>query len=64
MPHTDFALSSMIFLTDRPPCPHCGEKMWLVRILEVGAHLSERKFECSTCEMGGETRVEASAVSI
>ena len=42
---------------DRPRCPWCGEPMWLVRVLETGPQLSERRFECATCEMG-DVRVE------
>ena len=51
MPHTDFALNSMVFVTNRPHCPFCGEQMWLVRVLESGPHVSERRFECPACEM-------------
>jgi hypothetical protein len=51
MPHTDFTLNSMVFIGDRPLCPLCGEPMWLVRVHETGPHLSERRFECATCEM-------------
>ena len=59
MPQTDFALTSMVFVTNRPPCPWCGELMWLVRVLQTGPHLSERRFECSACEMGKDVQVES-----
>jgi hypothetical protein len=52
MRRTDFALNSMVFIADRPRCPWCGEPMWLIRVLETGSRLSERRFECATCEMG------------
>jgi C4-type Zn-finger protein len=58
MPHSDFALTSMVFVADRPRCPSCGEPMWLVRVVETGPHLSERMFECATCEMAKDVRVE------
>ena len=60
MPHSDFSLNSMVFVADRPRCASCGELMWPVRVAEAGPHLSERKFECPTCdEMGKDVRVES-----
>ena len=58
MPHTDFALTSMVFVADRPRCPSCGEPMWLVRVAQIGPHLSKRTFECASCE-AKDVRVEA-----
>jgi hypothetical protein len=58
MPHTDFALTSMVFVVDRPRCPSCGEPMWLVRVVQIGSNLSERTFECASCE-AKDVRVEA-----
>jgi hypothetical protein len=51
MPHTDIAFSSVAVLADRPICPHCDNLMWLVRIVSLGAYMSERTFECPTCEV-------------
>jgi len=50
MHRIDFALTSMVFVADRPRCPSCGEPMWLVRVVQTGPHLSERRFECGSCE--------------
>ena len=58
MPHSDFALTSMVFVSDRPRCPWCGKSMWLARVVSVGPHLSERTFECATCEAAKEVLVE------
>ena len=58
MPHSDFALTSMVFVSDRPRCPWCGESMWLARVVSAGSHLSERTFECATCEAAKEIWVE------
>ena len=58
MHHIDFAMTSMVFVADRPRCPSCGEPMWLVRVIQTGPHLSERRFECSSCE-AKDVRVDA-----
>jgi hypothetical protein len=58
MPHADFALNSMVFVADRPRCPWCGEPMWLVRVLETGPRLSERRFECAACDMAKDVWIE------
>jgi transposase-like protein len=58
MHHIDFAMTSMVFVADRPRCPSCGEPMWLVRVVQAGPHLSERRFECASCE-AKDVRVEA-----
>ena len=50
MHRMDFVLTSMVFVADRPRCPSCGEPMWLVRVVQTGPHLSERRFECASCE--------------
>jgi hypothetical protein len=57
VPRTDCALTSMVFVADRPHCPSCGEPMWLVRVVETGPHLSERRFECACCD-AKDVRVE------
>ncbi len=57
MHHIDFAMTSMVFVADRPRCPSCGEPMWLVRVVQTGPHLSERRFECASCE-AKDARVE------
>ena len=31
MPHIDFTLTSMVFVSDPPRCLCCGKSMWLVR---------------------------------
>ena len=57
MHRIDFALTSMVFVTDRPRCPSCGEPMWLVRVVQAGPHLSERRFQCASCE-ANDVRIE------
>ena len=57
MHRIDFALTSMVFVADRPRCPSCGEPMWLVRVVQTGPHLSERRFECASCE-ANDVRIE------
>ena len=57
VPRTDCALTSMVFVPDRPHCPSCGEPMWLVRVVQTGPHLSERRFECACCD-AKDVRVE------
>ena len=56
MPHIDFTLTSMVFVSDPPRCLCCGKSMWLVRFDSAGPHLSERSFECATCEAAKELK--------
>ena len=38
-------------LDERPTCPDCGVKLWLVRVERIGIHSDKRIFECPVCEL-------------
>ena len=34
----------------QPPCPTCGNPMWLVRLSQFDDHRDLRTFQCQVCE--------------
>jgi hypothetical protein len=36
--------------TFQPPCPNCGQPMWLVRLARHGSDHDLRNFECKVCD--------------
>jgi transcription elongation factor Elf1 len=52
MRRSDFVLNYLpdALLPDRPSCPRCGTRMWIVRVTTIDKYTSERTFGCPACD--------------
>jgi hypothetical protein len=50
-------------VTFQPPCPKCGNPMWLVRLSKYDASHDLRAFECQVCEYTESNVVEFKVAS-
>ena len=44
------SVSEKAGVTFQPPCPNCGQPMWLVRIAALDSTHDIRMFECKVCD--------------